>query len=125
MPRLSFAIRTLFAGCLLVATTNHLHADLAHGLLWDYGYGDSTPWGSRFFWGALTFLDPLAALLLFRKPRPGIVFTAAIIIADVIHNTFYVALNRQWLETFYISQTVFLLAVLLLAPFAWKGIKPY
>ncbi|ALI04350.1 hypothetical protein C1Y08_25050 [Pseudomonas sp. FW306-02-F02-AA] len=125
MPGLSFAIRALFAGCLLVATANHLHAGLTHGLLWDYGYGDSTPWASRLFWGALTFLDPLAALLLFRNPRPGILFTAAIIVVDVIHNTFYVALNRQWLETFYISQTVFLLAVLLLAPVAWKSIKQH
>ena len=28
--------------------------------------------------------------------RACIVFTAAIIIVDVVHNTIYVALNRQW-----------------------------
>lgn len=123
MPRLSFAIRVLFAGCLIVATANHLRADFEHGLFWDYGYGDSTPWVSRIFWGALTLLDPLAALLLFIKPRLGIVFTAAIIMTDVVHNTFYVAQNRQWLETFYLSQVAFLLAVLLLAPIAWKNTR--
>ncbi|WPX16591.1 hypothetical protein RHM58_21590 [Pseudomonas sp. 10S4] len=69
--------------------------------------------------GALTILDPLAALLLFINPRTGIALTAAIIIADVAHNTFYVAVNQQWLEPFYLSQVAFLLAVLLLSPVAW------
>lgn len=119
MPGASFAIRVLFACCLLVATANHLRADFQHGFFWDYGYGNGAYWASRVFWGALTILDPLAALLLFIKPRTGIALTAAIIIADVVHNTFYVALNRQWLEPFYLSQVAFLLAVLLLSPVAW------
>ncbi|MBK5553877.1 hypothetical protein JFU49_26890 [Pseudomonas sp. TH03] len=119
MPGASFAIRVLFACCLLVATANHLRADFQHGFFWDYGYGNGAYWASRVFWGALTILDPLAALLLFIKPRAGIALTAAIIIADVVHNTFYVALNRQWLEPFYLSQVAFLLAVLLLSPVAW------
>lgn len=119
MPGASFAIRVLFACCLLVATTNHLRADFQHGFFWDYGYGNGAYWASRVFWGALTILDPLAALLLFIKPRTGIALTAAIIIADVAHNTFYVAVNQQWLEPFYLSQVAFLLAVLLLSPVAW------
>ncbi|WP_458764934.1 hypothetical protein [Cupriavidus basilensis] len=119
MPSVSFSIRFLFACCLLVATANHVLADLQHGFLWDYGYGNGAYWASRVFWGALTIVDPLAALLLFIKPRVGIALTAAIIIVDVVHNTFYVALNRQWLEPFYLSQVAFLLAVLLLAPVAW------
>ncbi|NWA24613.1 hypothetical protein HX866_06895 [Pseudomonas gingeri] len=121
MSRLSFAIRLLFACCLLVATANHMRADLQHGLLWDYGYGESAHWASRVFWGALTFLDPLAALLLFIKPRTGIVLTAAIIVADVAHNTYYVALNQQWLASFYLSQVAFLIAVALLSPMVWQG----
>jgi hypothetical protein len=120
MTRLSFAIRILFACCLLVATTNHIRADFQHGLFWDYGYGPSTLWASRIFWAALTFLDPLAALLLFIKPRAGIFLTAAIILADVAHNTYYVALNHQWLELFYLSQVAFLIAVVLLSPVVWR-----
>ncbi len=58
--------------------------------------------------GRLRFFDPLAALLLFIKPRVGIILTAAIILADVAHNTYYVALNQQWLEPFYLSQVAFL-----------------
>ncbi|WP_248795576.1 hypothetical protein [Pseudomonas sp. MWU13-2105] len=120
MPRFSFAIRVLFACCLLVATANHLRADFQYGLFWDYGYGESAHWASRGFWGALTVLDPLAALLLFIKPRAGIVLTAAIIVADVAHNTYYVALNRQWLASFYLSQVAFLIMVTLLSPMVWR-----
>ncbi|MFH6564859.1 hypothetical protein [Pseudomonas kulmbachensis] len=120
MPRLSFAIRVLFACCLLIATANHIRADFQHGLLWDYGYGDSAYWASRVFWGALTFFDPLAVLLLFKKPRMGIILTVVIILADVAHNTYYVALNKQWLEPFYLSQVAFLIAVVLLSPIVWR-----
>lgn len=120
MPSASLSIRVLFACCLLVATANHLRADLQHGFFWDYGYGDGAYWVSRVFWGMLTIFDPLAALLLFIKPRVGIALTALIIITDVVHNTFYVALNQQWLESFYLSQLAFLLTVLLLAPVAWR-----
>lgn len=120
MPRLSFAIRFLFALCLLIATANHIRADVQHGLFWDYGYGDSAYWASRVFWGALTFFDPLAVVLLFMKPRMGIILTAAIILADVAHNTYYVALKQQWLEPFYLSQVAFLIAVFLLSPIVWR-----
>ena len=120
MPRLSFAIRVLFACCLLIATANHIRADFQHGLLWDYGYGDSAYWASRVFWGALTFFDPLAVLLLFKKPRMGIILTVVIILTDVAHNTYYVALKKQWLEPFYLSQVAFLIAVTLLSPIVWR-----
>ena len=120
MPRLSFAIRVLFACCLLIATANHIRADFQHGLLWDYGYGHSAYWASRVFWGALTFFDPLAVLLLFKKPRMGIILTVVIILTDVAHNTYYVALKKQWLEPFYLSQVAFLIAVALLSPIVWR-----
>lgn len=120
MQRLSFAIRVLFACCLLIATANHIRADFQHGLLWDYGYGDSAYWASRVFWGALTFFDPLAVLLLFIKPRMGIILTVVIILADVAHNTYYVTLKKQWLEPFYLSQVAFFIAVALLSPIVWS-----
>ncbi|MFL6876814.1 hypothetical protein ACJ6YJ_18345 [Pseudomonas marginalis] len=102
----------------LIATANHIRADFQHGLFWDYGYGDSAYWASRVFWAALTIFDPLAVLLLFKKPRMGIVLTAAIILADVAH--YYVALKKQWLESSYLSPVAFLTAVLLLSPIAWR-----
>ncbi|MCD9569071.1 hypothetical protein [Pseudomonas protegens] len=122
MPRVSLCIRLLFALCLLAATFNHLRAAFEHGLLWDYGYGAVTPLLSRAFWGSLTLFDPLAALLLLVRPRWGLLLTLAIILLDVLHNSLYVAAHGQWLETFYLSQVGFALAVLLCLPLAWRGL---
>lgn len=122
MSRVSLFIRLLFALCLLAATFNHLRAALDHGLLWDYGYGAETPLASRAFWGSLTLFDPLAALLLFVRPRWGLILTLSIILLDVLHNSFYVAAHSQWLETFYLSQVGFGLVVVLLLPRAWRGL---
>ncbi|MCO7580325.1 MULTISPECIES: hypothetical protein [Pseudomonas chlororaphis group] len=122
MSRVSVSIRLLFTLCLLAASFNHLRAALDHGLLWDYGYGVDTPLASRAFWGSLSFFDPLAALLLWLRPRWGLLLTLAIIVLDVVHNSFYVAAHSQWLETFYLSQVGFGLAVLVLLPLAWRGL---
>ncbi|MDP9512837.1 hypothetical protein Q7O56_27785 [Pseudomonas protegens] len=122
MSRVSVSIRLLFTLCLLAASFNHLRAALDHGLLWDYGYGADTLLASRVFWGALSFFDPLAALLLWVRPRWGVVLTLAIIVLDVVHNSFYVAAHSQWLETFYLSQAGFLLAVVAFLPLAWRGL---
>lgn len=36
------------------------------------------------------------------------------------HNSWYVALNHQWLETFYLSQVAFLVLVLIVSPLVLK-----
>ena len=41
---------------------------------------------SKLFWDSLTFLDPIAAVLLIFKPKLGIWLTAIIIVVDVFHN---------------------------------------
>ena len=56
----------------------------------------------------------------FQKTRMGIILTVVIILADVAHNTYYVALKKQWLEPFYLSQVAFLIAVALLSPIVWR-----
>jgi len=122
MLRASIVIRTLFAVCLLAATFNHARAILQHGVLWDYGYGSKIALASRLYWAVLTILDPLAAVLLFVKPRAGIWLTVAIIVSDVIHNTYYVAANDQWLAPFYLAQVGFLVIVLGLAPVAARAV---
>ena len=122
MLRASIVIRTLFAVCLLAATFNHARAILQHGVLWDYGYGSKIALTSKLYWAVLTILDPLAAVLLFVKPRAGIWLTVAIIVSDVIHNTYYVAANNQWLEPFYLAQVGFLVIVLGLAPVAARAV---
>lgn len=69
----------------------------------------------------MSFFDPLAALLLWLRPRWGLL-TLAIIVLDAVHNSFYVAAHGQWLETFYLSQVVFLLVVVAFLPLAWSGL---
>jgi hypothetical protein len=123
MKRMSFAIRVLFALCLLGATFNHLRADIEHGLMWDYGLGNRAVFASRIYWSALTVLHPLAAVLLFAKPRAGIGLTALIIFSDVIHNTYYVAISGEWMKSFYLSQVGFLVLVFALSPIAWRGLQ--
>jgi len=41
------------------------------------------------YWTSLTFLDPLAAILLFLHPRIGLLGTLAIISTDVAHNWWF------------------------------------
>jgi hypothetical protein len=123
MRRASIAIRTLFALCLLGATFNHLAAIVRHGLLWDYGYGSAISPVSKVYWDTLAVLDPLAAGLLFIKPRSGVLLTVVIIVSDVLHNTYYVAAHDQLLAPFYLAQVGFLVVVLCLAPLATRGLS--
>ncbi len=120
VTRLPLAIRLLFAVCLLGATYNHVRADLDCGLLCSYGFNAPLP--SRLYWASLTVLDPLAAALLFVRPRAGLVLTVAIIASDVAHNTYYVVSAGQWANPFYLSQVGFLVLVAATAPCAWRGL---
>ena len=83
---LGTGLRLIYALCLLGATGNHVLILIRHGPLWNYG---SAPAGSAIFWTSLTFIDPAAAILLFARPRVGIALTAAIILADVVHNLWF------------------------------------
>jgi hypothetical protein len=123
MHRRSLVIRALFAICLLAASVNHVRAIAAHGWLWDYGYGSEASLASEIFWTLLTVFDPLAALLLFARPRAGLALTVAIIVIDVLHNGYYVARHGQWLATFYVSQVAFCAAVLALTPLAARPFR--
>jgi hypothetical protein len=112
-------LRSAYALCLLAATSTHVWTVTTHGLFWDYG---GAPIFTRIYWTSLTALDPLAAVLLFLRPRAGVVFTLAIIMSDVAHNTWIMwrAVGVSWWSFMYVSQVVFLLFVLLTASHAWK-----
>jgi hypothetical protein len=79
------------------------------------------------YWSSLTFLDPLAAVLVFVRPRMGITLTAGIIVTDVAHNLWFTAahpLSASFVEdvtssALMMSQIAFLLFVAATAPFAW------
>lgn len=123
MVRVSRVIRVIFALCLLGATYNHLRIILEHGIMWDYGFGSRVLPGSWAYWAALTLFDPLAAILLLFRPRIGLWLTIVIIVSDVLHNTYYVAITGKWVNFFYVSQVGFLFMVLCLTPVAFRGLQ--
>jgi hypothetical protein len=123
----SLIVRSIWAACLLVAGANHARALLQHGLFWDYG---EVGWGSAAYWTSLTILDPIAAALLFVRPKAGIVLTIAIIVTNVVHNltltTRYAPdgelLSRVASSPFLLSQIGFMLFVGATARIAWNGL---
>lgn len=124
VERLGLGIRIVYALCLAGATFNHVRAVLADGWVPSH-----LPLASALYWSSLTFLDPLAAILLFVRPRVGIALTFAIIASDVAHNLWFIAahpLRPSFVEDvtangFMLSQLAFLLFVLATAPVAWKA----
>jgi hypothetical protein len=126
VQRVGALIRIVYALCLAGATFNHVRALLAHGWLPDH-----LPAATALYWTSLTFLDPLAALLLFLRPRLGIALTCAIIVSNVAHNLWFVAahpLRETFLadvasSPFLLSQIAFLLFVLATAPIAWGAMN--
>lgn len=111
----SLLVRTIYAVCLAGAGYNHAVMNIQHGLFWNYGGGHLI---SSIFWTSLTFLDPLAAILLFVKARLGVALTIAIITADVIHNSWVLLHDRIQAGTDYFAQVLFLLFVAFTAKIA-------
>ncbi len=116
-------LRTIYALCLLGATYNHASMLAQHGIFWDYG---GVPKASAIFWTSLTVIDPAAAVLLFARPNAGVIATAVIIIADVIHNLWITAryfppmLPGVATSPAMIEQIIFMIFVLATAKFAWR-----
>jgi hypothetical protein len=123
MRRGGFWIRIAYALCLAGASINHVRALLSYG--W---WRDGLALGTAIYWDGLTLLDPLAAILLFVRPRAGIAMTIAIIASDVAHNLWFEAthpLGRSFVADitssfFMMSQIGFLLFVAITAPKAWR-----
>ena len=125
MQRRSLIVRSIWAACLLIAAANHARILLQHGLFWDYGGAGAL---SAAYWSLLTILDPLAAFLLFARPKIGIVSTVALIVTNVIHNlavTAQRAPQGAFLDhathPILLSQIGFMLFVAVTARVAWKG----
>jgi len=123
----SLIIRSIWAACLLIGGVNHARILLQHGLFWDYG---GIAWPSAAYWSSLTILDPLAAALLFARPKVGVLGTVVLIVTNVIHNlaiTAQRAPEGEFLSAasnlFMISQIGFLLFVGATTRIAWKGLE--
>ena len=123
MERVSLWIRITYAICLLGATANHLRVVVDRGWL-----PTDLPLGTAVYWSSLTFFDPAAAILLFVRPRIGVVMTLAIILSDVLHNLWFRArhlvkeslYNDVMSNPFMMSQIAFLVFVAVTVPFLLK-----
>jgi hypothetical protein len=138
MSKASVVLRGIYATCLALATITHVLVDMRYGVflagLEPLGY----PIGIRLYWASLTFLDPAAAILLFVRPRAGLVLCAVIIATDVLNNS-WVAYHRSEFgplvldhgQTVYhhsganmslILEVAFLIFVFATILYAWKGL---
>lgn len=112
----------------MLAGANHTRILLQHGLFWDYG---GVGWASAAYWSSLAILDPIAAALLFARPKVGILSTIVLIVTNVIHNLALTAhyaprsefLARAASDPLIISQIGFMLLVVATAHLAWKGVE--
>jgi hypothetical protein len=117
LERRSFYLRLIYALCLCGATWTHLQVVLVHGLSWDYG--GAAPL-TRIYWTSLLVIDPLTALLLLLSPGAGLILCVAVIVTDVVHNSWF-ALHHPIRTDLYLSQIVFLLFVAFTVWTAWRG----
>jgi hypothetical protein len=116
-------LRWLYAVCLLGAGLNHVRDILQGGWLPYRG----APLTLNWYWTSLAVLDLAAAVLLLRRPRTGLVLTAAIIVSDVAVNTYgqWGLGYRGWYFTVSLQlQTLFLGLLVGSLPVAWRGARP-
>lgn len=87
-PLVRKAIERLALGVLVagfaIGTTTHLLQLFRHGWV----VFAAAPVWMNVYWTALTFLDPLAAVLLIRERRAGLALALAIMVSDVAINSY-------------------------------------
>ncbi|HEV7813766.1 MAG TPA: hypothetical protein VGP06_01535 [Janthinobacterium sp.] len=101
------------------ATYNHARIVFAYGLQWDYG---GLPLFFSFFWTALTFLDPLVVILLLARPKAGLALTVAIIVSDVVINS-WAGLAYGFDFAAFLAQVLFLIFVMSTVRIAWQALS--
>jgi hypothetical protein len=102
-------IRAVYAVCLLGGTITHAATLFTCGLSCNYG---GVPVVTRIFWTSLTFVDPIAAVLLFVRPRVGLALTLMIMLADVANNTvIWIGIRNPGLPFNWINRIAYLLQI--------------
>jgi hypothetical protein len=86
LPKKTKTILIIQSIAMLMGASTHLSWVFQNGFLSEKY---NAPFINMLFWDSLTFLDPLAALLLFIRPKIGLVLTLIIILTDVIHNNLF------------------------------------
>jgi hypothetical protein len=139
MSKGSTILRCIYATCLSLATITHVLVDVRYGVLLaglePLGY----PIGVRFYWASLAFLDPAAAILLFVRPRAGLVLCAVIIATDVLNNSWVeyhrsefgplvldngqTVQHHSGVDISLVLEVAFLIFVFATVRYAWRGLQ--
>ena len=123
-PRSVTVIFAVYTICFLVGTYTHAAGLVQRGFL-----ALPVPFAIGVFWDALTLLDPLAAVLLWWRPRAGIRLALAIMATDVcVNTTTYLAgyFGRpvpNMLPLSLLDQALFGLFVFITAPLAYHRLQ--
>ncbi len=83
------ALKVIWTIGFLIGTTTHSLDLINYGWL-PYEFRP-LPW--NLYWTSLTFLDPLAAILIWFKPRPGIYLGVAIMCSNIGVNGYTLSLG--------------------------------
>ena len=105
--------------CLLWGTKNHI-IDIWNGGFLPYTYA---PMGFNVYWTSLTFLDPLAIILLCFLPYYGLVLAVFIMVSDIAVNLYatYTFCNSDIFSDGTLqAQILFGIFLFLTVPIAWK-----
>jgi hypothetical protein len=119
-PRVVWGILLVYSLGFLIGTYTHVHGVLTHGWL-----AGPVPLAIGLYWDALTFLDPLTVLLLWRSPRVGLAVAVTIMVSDVSVNTFVYQAGYfgpptpHMVPVSLFDQALFGLFVVLTAPLVW------
>jgi len=123
MPTATSTLRIFYASCLAGATCVHIATHIQYGVLLGGLANGGYPFATRIFWSSLTLFDPLAALLLFVRPRAGLALASAIITADVAHNSWILYHFGMAPTAAYCAQVGFLVFFLSTLRIALRGIS--
>jgi len=117
---------------MLMGTSTHLQWVIRNGFLSD---NYNAPVLTKIFWDSLTFLDPLAAVLLILRPKTGLILTLIIITLDVAHNNLFymdeLYINaptlKIWIQKYWmiLGQIIFGVFVYLTFRYNYNNIKTF
>ena len=98
-----------------IGTCTHIAGLIKHG----WNFGGVIPLVSAIYWNSLTIIDPLAAALLFLRPRIGVLATITIMVSDVAHN-WWVVTTFGGIVLMVVAQSAFLIFALATAHLIWR-----
>jgi hypothetical protein len=113
-------VLVLQAVSMLLGASTHIKWVLKNGI---FSRQEQTLFASTVFWDSLTFLDPLAALLLIIRPKAGVILTAIIITVDVLHNNSYWIFGTLQLKNIDTSLWAMFVAQMIFLVFVYSTLK--